>query len=231
MPFTPDGYSSAPPAVAPRLLDRVHVALRTLHRSPRTEEAYAGWIRRFILFHGKRHPSEMGGTEIETFLAHLAEQRRVSASTQNQALSALLFLYRDVLKIELAKLQLPPRAQLPEQLPVVLTRPEIRALLEQLEGTHRLIATLLYGAGLRLLECLQLRIKDIDLDRHQLVVRRGKGQKDRYTLPPSLAEPTLRAHLARVQELHRRDLARGLGRVALPDALDRKSPTAGREWR
>ena len=204
--------------------------MRTLHRSRRTEEAYVGWIRRFILFHGKRHPSDMGGLEIEAFLSHLAVQRRVSASTQNQAFSALLFLYRDVFGVDLGKLTLPAPAQLPERLPMVLTRPEVRALLDALSGNSKLVATLLYGGGLRLLEGLGLRVKDLDFGRDPLIIRRGKGQKDRYTLLPTSIEPELRAHLERRRELHRRDLSQGLGRAPLPEALDRKYPSAAAEW-
>ena len=154
----------------------------------------------------------------------------MSASTQNQALAALLFLYRDVLRVDPGKLTLPAPARLPERLPVVLTRAETRGLLEGLPTTPRLVATLLYGGGLRLLEGLQLRVKDLDLGRHQLVVRRGKGQKDRYTLLPTSVEADLRAHLERRRELHQRDLAQGLGRAPLPEALDRKYPSASREW-
>lgn len=172
------------------LLEELIAAIRIRHYSRRTEEAYAGWVRRFILFHGKRHPKEMGEPELQAFLTHLAMQRHVSASTQNQALSAILFLYREVLKVEDFSIDLTVRARRPERLPVVLTRQEVRSILDLITGTPRLVADLLYGAGLRLLECLTLRIKDVDFGRNEIVVRDGKGQKDRVTmLPESVKEP------------------------------------------
>jgi integron integrase len=212
------------------LLEVVRARLRARHYSPRTEEAYVGWIRRFVRFHGK-HPRLLGAEQVEAFLSHLAVDGRVSASTQNQALAALLFLYGRVLELELPRLARIVRARTPERLPVVLTRDEVRALLQHLAGVQRLIAMLLYGSGLRLLEALELRVKDVDFDRHQIVVRRGKGQKDRATLLARSAETGLRAHLDRVRELHQRDLARGAGAVALPDALARKlRASSARDW-
>lgn len=198
--------------------------------SRQTEKSYVHWIRRYIYFHDRRHPAELGTAEVNAFLSHLATARRVSASTQNQALCALLFLYRHVLEKELGEFEGLVRAKRRRNLPVVLTREEVEAVLSRLEGTNRLIGLLLYGAGLRLLECLRLRVKDIDFSRHQIDVRDGKGRKNRVTmLPTSLAEP-LKAHLAQVRQLHRSDLEGGLGRVSLPFALDRKYPNAASEW-
>jgi len=214
----------------PRLLDRVRDAIRQRHYSYRTEQAYVDWIRRFILFHGKRHPDEMAAPEVTAFLTHLARDRQVSASTQNQALCALLFLYGQVLGRKLPWMDDMVRAKRPVRVPVVLTREEVRALLAVLEGTKWLMASLLYGAGLRLRECLKLRVKDVDFGYRQLVVRDGKGGKDRVTMLPSgLVEP-LRGHLARVRRLHERDLQEGYGEVEMPYALERKYPRAGREW-
>ena len=189
------------------------------------------WIRRYIVFHRKRHPAEMGGANISTFLTWLAVDRRVSASTQNQALSALLFLYKDVLSIEVGEVPPVVRARTPERLPVVLSRDEIGAILRQLAGTERLIVMLLYGSGVRLEECLELRVKDLDFDRHQIIVRQGKGQKDRMTMLPAAAREALTTHLAAVRRTHEGDLARGFGRVVLPFALGRKFPNASTEWR
>jgi len=207
----------------PKLLDRVRHAIRTRHYSRRTEEAYATWIRRYIVFHRKTHPAQMGASEISQFLTWLAVDRRVSASTQNQALSALLFLYK-VLGIEIAAIPPVVRTRTPERLPVVLSRDEVGAILKQLTGTERLVVMLLYGSGLRLEECLELRVKDLDFDRHQIVVRQGKGHKDRVTMLPSAAREALTRHLADVRRIHEADLARGFGRVVLPFALDRKFP-------
>jgi integron integrase len=215
---------------APKLLDQVRGALRLRHYSPRTEEAYVSWIRRFILFHRKRHPREMGATEVSVFLSSLAVRDRVSASTQNQALSALVFLYREVLQVPLRHIDAVPRARTPGRLPVVLSRDEISRVLPRLDGTMWLVAALLYGAGLRLQECLQLRVKDIDFDRRQILVRRGKGQKDRATILPAMAVERLRGHLSDVKKIHDADLAAGLGRVVLPFALDRTYPHAAAGW-
>lgn len=214
----------------PRLLDRLRAAIRARHYSLRTEEAYVAWVRRYVLFHGKRHPDEMGEAEINAFLTDLAVKKKVSASTQNQALSALLFLYRDVLGKSVASLGDVVRARRPERLPVVLTPAEVKAVLSRLDGAPRLVATLLYGSGLRLMEALRLRVKDVDFALNQLLVRDGKGQKDRRTmLPASLAE-TLRQHLVEVKSLHDTDLRSGLGETWLPEALTRKYPAASRQW-
>jgi integron integrase len=215
---------------APRLLDQVRRVLRVKHYSLRTEQAYVGWIRRFILANGKRHPREMGAAEIEGFLSQLAVQRQVAANTQNQALSALLFLYREVLAIELPWLDGVTRAKRPARVPTVLSREEVTRLLAQLDGRPRLLASLLYGAGLRLMEALRLRVKDVDFERGEITVRDGKGGKDRHTvLPRSLVEP-LRGEVARVHQLHQADLREGFGAVWLPHALGRKYPAAPREF-
>ena len=198
--------------------------------SRRTEEAYLDWIRRFILFHQKRHPEAMGASEVVTFLSHLAEQLGVAASTQNQALSALLFLYRIVLGRELEGLDAAARARRPQRLPVVLSREEVRALLAALSPPHRLIATLLYGGGLRLLEALRLRIKDVDFQRHQISVREPKGGRDRAVPLPRVAEGPLRRHVVAIRRLHEADLAQGLVVVPLPGRLAAKYPNACREW-
>lgn len=205
-------------------------AIRVRHYSLRTEEAYVGWIRRYVRFHGLRHPAELGSEDVGRFLSHLATRSTVGASTQNQALSALLFLYRDVLGRDFGWLSGIARAKRPHRLPVVLTRPEVRSLLEQLTSTRRLMAELLYGSGLRLLECLQLRVKDADYGNRQLVVRGGKGAKDRVTIFPDSVQTRLATHLELVKAAHERDLGSGAGRVPLPDALDRKYPNAGLEW-
>jgi integron integrase len=213
-----------------KLLDQVRDAIRTKHYSIRTEEAYVNWVRRFILFHGKRHPKDMGGPEIEAFLTHLAVEGHVSASTQNQALSALLFLYRMVLHQELDYPIDAVRAKPSQHLPEVLTKDEARQVITQMSGIYHLQAKLLYGAGLRLLECLRLRVKDLDFYRRAVIVRDTKGNEDRVTmLPDSVVEP-LKEHLQRVKRLHQEDLAKGDGAVYLPDALDCKYPNAAREW-
>ena len=214
-----------------KLLDQVRHSIRTRHYSHRTEEAYVYWIRKYIVFHGKKHPAAMGVAEISAFLTWLAVRQSVSASTQNQALSALLFLYRDVLAIQIGEVPRVVRARTPERLPVVLSRNEIGAILKQLAGTERLIVMLLYGAGLRLEECLDLRVKDLDFDRHQIIVRQGKGRKDRATMLPAAAREALTGHLAQVRRTHEVDLSRGFGRVVLPFAMDRKFPNAATEWR
>jgi integron integrase len=214
----------------PRLLEQVHQAARRRFFSRRTEEAYVHWIKRFIYFSGRRHPLQLGEAEVTAFLNYLAAERKVAASTQNQALSALLFLYKEVLGRELEWLAGIERASGPVRLPTVLTRAEVERVLAQLQGTKWLIASLLYGSGLRVLECLRLRVKDVDLAYRQILVRDGKGQKDRVTmLPDKLVQP-LRAHLERVRGLHARDLREGYGEVHLPHALARKYPRAGREW-
>jgi integron integrase len=213
----------------PRLLDTVREAIRLRHYSRRTERAYVGWIRRYVLFHGKRHPAGMGAAEVTRFLSSLAVDGKVTASTQNQALAALLFLYGEVLGTELPWLDDLVRAARPQRLPVVLSRAEVRAVLLALRGTPRLMGVLLYGAGLRLLECCRLRVKDIDFAAHQIVVRSGKGGHDRVTLLPPAVVPALQRHLVWVRALHERDLRAGAGWVELPHALGRKYPNAGRE--
>ena len=213
-----------------KLLDRVREEVRLRGMSRSTEESYARWVRRYVLFHGKRHPQEMAEEDLREFLVHLVTERDLAASTQNQALAALLFLYRHVLDRELGDLGQIPSAKRPSRLPTVFTRDEARALLQQLNGRHRLMASLLYGSGLRLMEALRLRVKDVDFDTHQLFVRDGKGAKDRATiLPMSLVEP-LGRHLGRVKQLHEEDLAGGFGSVHLPKALSRKYPNAPKEW-
>ena len=196
-------------------------AIRTRHYSRRTEEAYVHWIRRYIVFHGKVHPSTLGTAHISAFLTSLAVRQHVSASTQNQALSALLFLYKAVLGMEIGAIEQVPRAKMPIRVPVVLSRDEVSRVLKQLTGRIWIIVVILYGAGLRILDCLELRVKDIDFDRHQIVVRRGKGQKDGRTMLPVAVRERLRAHLVDVKHQHERDLAQGLGRVVLPFAIDR----------
>jgi integron integrase len=213
----------------PRLLDHVRERCRVKHYSLRTEQVYVHWIKRFIFFHGKRHPREMAAPEVEAFLTDLATRKKVSASTQNQALAALLFLYRDVLGIELPWLDGVTRAKRSARLPVVLTRDEVRALLARLDGIYWLIASLMYGSGLRLLETLRLRVKDVDLERCEITVRDGKGGKDRHTvLPETLVEP-LRRQLERIRILLDRDRRDGVAPVHLPHALERKYPNAGRQ--
>jgi integron integrase len=214
----------------PRFLDRVRQCLRTEHYSRRTEEAYVGWIRRFILYHGKRHPAQLGEAEVTQFLTNLAVERKVASSTQNQALSALLFLYGVVLRRDLSWLDGLVRARGPRRLPAVLSREEIGAVFGHLQGTSWLVATLLYGGGLRLMEGLRLRVKDLDFAGNQLTVRRGKGDKDRVTLFPSMAQERFKRHLGLVQAQHHSDRALGGGWVELPAALERKYPNAGLEW-
>jgi integron integrase len=214
----------------PRLLDRLRDAIRTRHYSRRTEEAYSYWTKRFIYFNGKRHPAEMGEAEVTAFLNHLGSDRNVSASTQNQALAALLFLYKNVLGVDLPWLDGLVRAQRPERLPVVLTREEVEKLLACLEGTNWLMASLLYGTGMRLMECSRLRVKDVDFGYRHILVRDGKGEKDRITmLPDRLAEP-LRKQMEWARKIHESDLREGFGEVRLPHALARKYPRAGYEW-
>lgn len=214
----------------PKLLERMRIHLRTRHYSIRTEEAYIDWARRFIVFHGKRHPQEMGAAEVEAFLSHLAVDRQVSASTQNQAKAALLYLYKQVLETDLPWLNEVVQAKTPKRLPVVLTPTEVRELLLHMDGTTGLIAQLLYGTGMRLLEALRLRVKDVEFARREIVVREGKGNKDRVTvLPENLIAP-LQAQLQKARALHEKDLAAGFGRVYLPHALAVKYPQADQSW-
>ena len=214
----------------PKLLAQVRQQIRLRNYSIRTEAVYAEWVKRYIRFHRYRHPAEMGAAEIEAFLSHLAVGRNVSGSTQNQALAALLFLYKQVLGVNLPWLDDIVRAKKPKHLPVVLTRDEVARVLDELSGVQWLVANLLYGAGLRLLEALRLRVKDIDFARGELLVRDGKGQKDRVTMLPQRLILPLQKHLQKVAVLHRTDLAEGFGRANLPFALARKYPNAAAEW-
>jgi integron integrase len=237
-PGASGGHDLPKPAVArsaaesgkPRLLDLVRQQIRARHYSRSTEKAYVAWIRKYIFFHGKRHPAEMGGPEVTRFLTSLATRRSVSASTQNQALAALLFLYRAVLGHDLESLQGVVRAKGPLRLPVVLSRSEVAAVLERLRGTVWLMASLMYGSGLRLMECARLRVKDVDLPRQEITVRDGKGQKDRVTVFPAKLAGPLVEHLRRVRRQHEKDVRNGAGYVELPFALARKYPNAAREW-
>ena len=227
--FPPDKGPGTPNG-APRLIPSLRHRIRTLHYSARTEQAYVHWAIRFIRFHGMRHPCELGASDVEAFLSHLAVDRQVSAATQNQSRSALLFLYKQVLGIELPWLADVTQARASARLPTVLTERECRALLQRLSGTHWLIASLLYGSGLRVLEALRLRVKDVELHRREIIVREAKGHKDRVTmLPDGLVEP-LRQHMTNVRLLHEQELIAGYGDVEMPFALDIKYPNAGRQW-
>jgi len=222
--------SDLPAPKSRKLLDQIRDAIRLKHYSYSTEKTYVHWARRYILFHNKRHPAEMGAVEIETFLTHLAKEDNVSASTQNQALNALLFLYRSVLKIDLAIPIHALRAKRSEHLPTVLSKEETAQVLSGVQGLHQLMAKLLYGSGLRLMECLRLRVKDIDFEQFQIIIREGKGEKDRATmLPASLVQP-LKHQIDFVRKIHERDLAQGYGSVELPFALARKYPNADKEF-
>ncbi|KKW67536.1 integrase [Lampropedia cohaerens] len=214
----------------PRLLDQLRASIRTKHYSIRTEQAYVDWVRRFILFHGKRHPAEMGAREITAFLTYLAVERQVSASTQNQAKSAILYLYKEVLALEVPWLDEVVHAKPSRRLPVVLTPAEVRALLLHVKGSAGLVAQLLYGTGMRLMEALRLRVKDVEFARREIVVRQGKGSKDRVTVLPENLMAPLQTQLAKAKALHDKDLAQGFGRVYLPDALAVKYPQADRSW-
>jgi integron integrase len=213
-----------------KLLDLVRDALRRQHYALKTERAYLGWIRRFIIFHGKKHPKTMGSGEVEAFLTHLAVDQQVAASTQNQALSAVLFLYRRVLDMDVETELKSVRARRSKYVPTVLSRDEVQALLVCMSGTNKLIAQLLYGSGLRISECLRLRVKQIDFGERRLIVRDGKGRRDRVTVLPDRLEGPLREHLLFVKRQHEQDLAAGLGAVYLPYALERKYPSASRQW-
>jgi integron integrase len=215
----------------PKLLDRLQEALRSRHYSRRTEQTYSHWVKRFIYFHNVRHPMDMAEPEINAYLTHLAVKEKVSASTQNQALSALLFLYRHVLDRKVGDLGEVIRARKPQHVPVVMTREEVKSILSHLQGDKWLMVSLMYGAGLRLMECLRLRIQDIDFARNEITIRDGKGAKDRITmLPQSLAAP-LGEYLQKVKVVHERDLSEGWGRIQMPYALDRKYPNAAADWR
>lgn len=224
----PDSTPQTPPP--PKLLDQVRDRLRVKHYSIRTETQYLQWIKRFILFHDKRHPREMGAVEVEAFLTHLAVAGRVAAATQNQALSALLFLYREVLNIDLPWLDKVVRAKQPQRLPVVLTRQEVTAILDRMTGVHGLMARLLYGTGMRLMECVRLRVKDVDFERAEIVVRDGKGAKDRITMLPQALIGPLQDHLRWRRQLFEDDKAKGRAAVYLPDALGKKYPNAAVDW-
>jgi integron integrase len=212
------------------VLARAIAAIRMRHYSRRTEKAYLGWMRRYLSYHRGRDPAAMGAREIQTFLSRLAVDGKVSASTQNQAFSALLFLYRDVLGMAVDGLENTQRAKRPERLPLVLSENEVRAILRHLKGRMLMMAILMYGSGLRLLECARLRVKDIDFDRSEITVRSGKGNKDRVTMLPARVADRLRSHLAKVRRVHDADLADGAGSVLMPEALARKFPNASREW-
>lgn len=214
----------------PKLLDLVRNKLRLKHYSIRTEQSYTDWIKRYILFHGKRHPNELGGQDVESFLTHLAVEGKVAAATQNQAKSAILFLYREVLEVDLPWLDNVTQAKAPKRLPVVLTVVEVQTLLSRMTGTHSLISNLLYGGGLRLMEAVRLRVKDVDFARREILVREGKGFKDRVTMLPEAVVTPLKAHLVGVKALHDEDLTLGAGEVYLPFALDKKYPNAARDW-
>jgi len=213
-----------------KLLEQVKDKLRLKHYSIRTENSYVPWIKRYILFHNKRHPKDMGKQEIEEFLTHLAVDLRVASSTQNQAFNALLFLYREVLDIEIDEQINAVRAKKPRKLPTVMSKGETFKLIENLDGIHQLMSKLLYGSGLRLMECVRIRVKDIDFELNQVVVRDGKGAKDRITVLPEDVKSSLRKHLEKIKLLHQDDLDKGYGRVYLPFALERKYPNANREW-
>ena len=218
------------PAPSPRLMQQVRDRLRMLHYSYRTEKTYLHWIRRFILFHGKRHPAEMGAVELTEFLTSLATVSNVAAATQNQALSSLLFLYKQVLGVELPWLDEVRRAKKPRRLPTVLTQDEVRLLLAQIEGMHGLMARLIYGTGMRLMECVRLRVMDLELQRREVLVRHGKGGRDRVTVLPAALVAPLKEHLARVRERYLADRSLGLPGVELPHAYGRKNPAAGKRW-
>lgn len=213
-----------------RVLDAVRREIRARQLSRRTEQAYAGWVRRYLRYHGADDPRALGDVEIERFLSYLANERGVAPSTQTQAASALLFLYREVLERDVSLPRRVARPVIPKRVPIVLTPEEVRAVLGHMRGTQRLAATLLYGSGLRLLECLRLRAKDIDLERREITVREGKGNQDRVTMLPEVARTALGRHLRRVRERHEADLESGAGWVPLPGGLDRKYPHAGQEW-
>lgn len=215
----------------PKLLEQLKIALRVRHRTLATETAYVGWVRRYIYFHNKRHPSEMGADEINAFLSHLAVEGKVAASTQNQALNALVFLYRHVLEKEFGPLEGLIRAKRPERVPVVMTRQEVKAVIDEMKGLSRLQTTMLYGTGMRVKECLRLRVKDVDFDMNQITIRDAKGHKDRYVMLPAVAASGLRRHLRWAWKQHQADLEAGYGRVYLPYALERKYPQAPTEWK
>jgi len=214
----------------PKLLDQFREALRSRHYSRRTEQTYCQWVKRFIYFHKMRHPAEMGEPEINAFLTHLAVRKKVSASTQNQALCSVLFLYRYILNREIGDLGQVIRARKPKRLPVVMTREEVKAVIIRLKDDKKLMVLLMYGTGLRLMECLRLRVQDIDFGRNEITIRDGKGEKDRRTMLPESIKKSLQDHLLKVKAIHNKDLAEDWGRVLMPNALDRKYPNAPAEW-
>jgi integron integrase len=222
--------SPSPGKPPPRLLERMREQIRLRHYSLRTEKSYCDWVRRYVRFHGMRHPRRLGPQHMTAFLSSLANRRHVAASTQNQALAALLFLYREVLRVELPWLHEITRAKRPRRLPVVLTRAEVHAMIGNMEGTHALMAKLMYGTGLRLTECLRLRVKDMELARRELVVRQGKGAKDRITMFPATLVEEMTSHLREVRGLYDRDRRAGIAGVELPDAYAVKNPSAAASW-
>ena len=230
MASKPDAAAPAPDAAAPGLLAQVRARCRAKHYSIRTEDAYVDWTRRYVRHFGRRHPRDLGAGDVESFLSDLAVRGQVSASTQNQAKSALLFLYRDVLGIELEWMRNVTQAKVPQRLPVVLTVAEVQRIFTRLMGRHLLMAQLLYGSGMRLMECVRLRVKDVDFERGEIIVRDGKGQKDRVTVLPRFCEERLARHLRAVRAQHQADVAEGLGEVYLPFALARKYHTVARQW-
>jgi integron integrase len=228
--LTPTQNTSRRPTAKPKLLDRLRAAIRARHYSRSTEKAYVNWVKRFVHYNNLRHPDEMGASEVTAFLSSLATEGRVSASTQNQALSAILFLYSAVLEKDLEWMDSIVRAKRPIRVPVVMTRDEVRRALANMTGTPWLMASLLYGAGMRVMECVRLRVKDVDFERNEITVRAGKGGKDRVTVLPVRLKQPLRLHVENVKRLHQKDLERGRGSVELPGALERKYPGAEREW-
>lgn len=229
-PAGPDAAGETAPPAPKRLLDQVRAAIRYRHYSYRTEQAYVGWVREFVRFHDRRHPRELGASEVAAFLTHLATEREVAASTHQQALSALLFLYRDVLGLELPWLGDLPRPKTPRRMPVVLTREEVQRLLGHLDGTHRRMARLLYGTGMRIMECARLRVKDLDLSRREITIRQGKGGRDRVTMVPASMRAELQEQLGRARVLWKQDRDDGAPGVDVPPALARKYPAASTSW-
>lgn len=225
-----DSLPEGPPRRKKNLLDDIREVMRLRHYSIRTEQAYLHWVKRFCIFHKMKHPRKMGIPEIEAFLSHLATSERIGRSTQNQAFNALLFLYKEVLRIPLEEPINALRAPRRQRIPVVMTREETQRVLEAMSGTMKTMARLMYGSGLRLMECVRLRVQDLDFAANQLIVRAGKGNKDRRTMLPQSIQPDLLEHLKRVRIIHERDLAEGFGRVYLPPALERKYPAAGKQW-
>ena len=229
-PLLPVGNPPVPEVPKPKLLDQLREIIRLKHYSIRTEQSYVDWAKRYILFHEKKHPKEMGAKEIAAFLTHLAVDKNVSASTQNQALNALIFLYKELLRISVGDIGDVARAKLPIRRPLVMSRDEVKRVIEKMTGVPRLMAELLYGTGMRLMDGARLRVKDIDFDLNQIIVRDGKGAKDRVTMLPQKLRPILERHLSEVNALHGRDLAAGYGHVHLPYALAVKYPSADKEW-